>query len=210
MRFDNGLPWASKTDIPSALSLYWRSLSIRITYGRPRVSTDNACVERTNQLIEQWAEPANHNQATWQAALDWASTLQREEYPYTKDRLSRLQAFGDALKHSGRDFLMTTPDMHIVYCFLQTLLFQRNVNAKGQITILQHRYQIGRKYVATTVFVRFEHGQWCIFDQHNREIARHPSREMKTEAILRGWYHPHRYYQNSNVVKEHGHLHYDG
>jgi transposase len=210
MRFDNGLPWASKTDIPSALSLYWRSLGIRIAYGRPRVSTDNACVERTNQLVEQWAEPGAHTQEHWQAALDWASTLQREEYPYTKDRASRSQAFGDALRHSGRDFSMTKPDMHIVYCFLQNVLVQRNVNAQGQITLLQNRYHVGKKYAGATVFVRFEHGYWCIFDKHNQEIRRHLSQEMKTEAILRGWYHPHRYYQNSNVVKEQGHLPYDG
>jgi hypothetical protein len=202
MRFDNGLPWASKSDIPSALSLYWRGLAIRISYGRPAISTDNACVERTHQMVEQWAEPLRNTSETWQKALDWAVQLQREEYPYDEQRCSRSEHFGASLRHSGRNFTDQQTDMMLVYAFLQTALFQRSVDTNGRITILQTRTTLGRQYAGTTVFLQFANGYWVARDEDDLELKRWKSTEIILEHLQRGFYNPHQYYQNSHGVKE--------
>lgn len=202
MRFDNGLPWGSNSDIPSALSLHWQGLDIAISFGRPARSTDNACVERTHQLVVNWAEPENHTQETWQGALDWATTLQREDYPYDKERRSRIEHFGETLLHSGRVFTEnSTVDMKKVEKVLTPLLFARSVGKNGQITVLRQRIGLSRLYAKKTVLVRYEQQHWCVFDSDMKLLKKVECKSISQENLQRGFYHPHRYYQNSNCQR---------
>jgi hypothetical protein len=202
LRFDNGLPWASNSDVPSALSLYWRGLGMEITFGRPSVSTDNACVERTHQHVVNWAEPHRHTEAMWQKALDWAADLQRNAYPYDEQRRSRSEHFGATLEHSGRAFTNQDIDWQKVEDVLQPALFERTVAANGRVCILQQRLTVGRAYAGTTVLLRFANGYWLVCNAKLEELQRFPCADITKDKIQRGFYHPHKYYQNSNVVKE--------
>jgi transposase InsO family protein len=92
IRVDNGDPWATQSDIPSALALWLVGLGVKVLLNRPRVSTDNGIVERGHGVLAHWVEAhkAQHQQ-DFQAQLDWATTMQRERYP-ALERQNRLQA----------------------------------------------------------------------------------------------------------------------
>ena len=56
IRVDNGDPWATRSDIPSALALWLIGLNVKVILNRPSQSTDNGIVERDHGVLAGWVE----------------------------------------------------------------------------------------------------------------------------------------------------------
>lgn len=98
IRVDNGSPWATQSDVPSALALWLVGLGVKVLVNRPRRCTDNAIVERGHGVLSKWVEPQRvDNGQALQAQLDWAIEIQRERYPAFKGK-TRLAVFPDLLQ----------------------------------------------------------------------------------------------------------------
>lgn len=188
MRFDNGTPWGTQRVLPSALGLWLVGLGIAPSYGRPARSTDNAVVERAHGVLNQWVDP---NQcadfADCQKKLDWAVTMQREDYRPPKGQ-SRLQRYPELLTNprtyetaSDKD----TWDVQLVAQYLTRFVFQRKVEKNGRFNLFANHYSVGRDYARQTLTITIDPqtNEWICQDETHTEIRRHPCRELDYEII---------------------------
>src|SRR3954467_13269515 len=103
LRVDNGTPWGSWGDFPTALSLWALGLGVAMHWNNPRSPEENGVVERSQGTSNRWCEPWTcTTPEELQARLDRMDRLYRESYPY-QDRLSRM-AFFPGLTDSGRPY----------------------------------------------------------------------------------------------------------
>src|SRR5260370_35103991 len=58
IRVDNGVPWATWSDPPRALVLWWLGLGIEPLWNHPHSPREDPKVERSNGLIDAWGEPS--------------------------------------------------------------------------------------------------------------------------------------------------------
>lgn len=189
IRVDNGDPWATRSDIPSALALWLVGLGVKVLLNRPRVSTDNGIVERDHGVLARWVEPdqAAHRRA-FQKQLDWAMYMQRERYP-ALDGQARLQAYPDLL-HNPRPYRHSQEahlwNMHRVYDFLANFIWTRRVDKVGQVSLFSHAYSVGRAYARQDVNIHFDPStqEWLIEDEQGQLLKRHHSQEITPERIM--------------------------
>src|SRR3954447_19445363 len=90
IRVDNGHPWGSAHDLPTALALWLIGLGIAVNWNPQHQPWCDPRFERCNGVTQQWAEPhACPAHPTLEQKLDWAAQTQRQEYPSIHGR-SRL------------------------------------------------------------------------------------------------------------------------
>ena len=189
IRVDNGDPWATQSDIPSALALWLVGLGVKVLLNRPRVSTDNGIVERDHGVLANWVEAAKapHRHAL-QAQLDWAIAMQRDRYPACQG-LSRRQAYPD-LDHNPRRY---TPDLeadlwdiHRVYRFISPIIWRRRVDKVGRVSLFSTAYAVGRAYAGLDVLIRFDAltCEWVMEQEQGQLLKRHPAQELTPDRIL--------------------------
>lgn len=188
MRMDNGDPWGSHSQLPSAFGLWLVGLGIEVVYGRPGRATDNGVVERDQGVLAQWVEP--HQCADVQACqrqLNWASHTQRERYRLP-GHLTRAAAYPQ-LYHNRRRY---SPDSDAqqwrlgrVAHYLAQFVFQRKVEANGRISLFSNTYSIGRAYARQIVEVRLDAArrEWVFSDDSHQSIRRHPAKELSYAQI---------------------------
>ena len=98
IRVDNGSPWGSAGDLPTALALWLIGLGIGVIWNPARRPQDNGVVERSQGTGKRWAEPPTcADAAELQRRIDDLDGIQREEYP-SIGGMSRLEAF-PGLRH---------------------------------------------------------------------------------------------------------------
>src|SRR5690349_13098646 len=79
IRVDNGAPWASWADLPTALALWWIGLGIEPIWNHAHCPKENACVERCNGLLAAWGDPSRcADFDAWQQTCAWLAHTQRE------------------------------------------------------------------------------------------------------------------------------------
>jgi hypothetical protein len=188
LRFDNGFPWGSNSLIPSAMALWIAGLGIRVLFGRPARSTDNALVERSHGVLAKWVEAEQcPDFAAFQARLDWASETQRERYRSAKC-LSRAQAYPDLYtNHRGyrRQQEPRLWSLEAAAAFLATYHFERKVEKNGGITLLAETYAVGRNYARQKVYIHLDATtfEWVIKDAFGKELRRHLCQELDYAKI---------------------------
>lgn len=189
IRVDNGDPWATRSDIPSALALWLVGLGVKLLLNRPRVSTDNGIVERDHGVLANWveADKAPHRQAL-QKHLDWAIHMQRERYPAIQGQ-SRVQAFPN-LRRNQRHYSHPQEthrwQMQRVDDFISQFVWTRRVDKVGRISLFSTAYSVGRAYAGHDVNVHFDipTREWVIENEQGQVLKRHLSQEITTERIL--------------------------
>lgn len=188
LRLDNGLPWGTTSDVPSALALWLSGLGIRVVFGRPGQSTDNAVIERSHGVLNQWCEPTQ--QADWtQLAerVDWAAHTQRERYR-SPHHVTRMQAYPELAtnprKYAVQDEVQQW-DVQRAAQFLAGYTFKRKVDKNGVIQLMNNRYWVGRKWTRQYVKVFLDETtyDWVIWDDYGYELCRWPSRELDYDLI---------------------------
>ena len=106
IRADNGHPWGSWNDVPPPLALWLMGLGIEVTWIPARKPQYNGVVERSQGVLQQWAEPE-----TWrdveegQARLRWAIQMQRAGYRGQdgKTRVERFPGLGENPRRYRRE-----------------------------------------------------------------------------------------------------------
>lgn len=189
LRVDNGQPWGSSAELPTALALWVIGLGVGMHWNRPYHPQANAKVERSHGVAAQWAEPGRcADVGQLQAHLTWAETMQREHYPAIEGH-SRRQAFPE-LAHSGRPY---TPeqedslwDATRVYRLLAQGQWLRRVDPNGNVSIYNRSLWVGKRYHGQTVYVRFDPEQvaWCVSDQTGQLLRSRPAPYLSRQNIL--------------------------
>lgn len=189
IRADNGSPWATQSDIPSALALWIIGLGVKVLLNRPRVSTDNGIVERDHGVLANWVEAHTATDlAGLQQRLDWAIYMQRERYPAI-DGQSRLLTYPDLL-HNPRQYCQSNEaqlwDIQRVDEFIANRIWTRRVDKVGRISLFSTAYSVGRVFAGSDVMIHFDVDtrEWIIEDERGRLLKRHQCQEITPERIL--------------------------
>ncbi len=198
VRLDNGHPWGSSTDLPPALALWLLGLGVGLIYNPARRPQRNCFVERLQGLAEPWAEPEKcASVEAYQANLDWAIKVQREEYPAIpspngkangKAWWTRLEAY-PALSVVRRPYdaraEAATWRLERVQDYLAQGCWRRKVNKVGQITLYRRALPVGRAYRHREVLASFDPAtnEWVVQEANGKELARHQASEITAERI---------------------------
>lgn len=189
LRVDNGSPWATQSDLPSALALWLVGLGVQVVLNRPGHCTDNAIVERGHGVLANWVEPQQaHDCHALQAQLDWSIEMQRERYPLVKGK-SRVALYPD-LVHASRGYARQQETQHWqlqrVVQYLTPRLWLRRVDKAGRVSFFSRAYSVGRRYWGRTVTIRLEpHShQWLIESEQGQLLKRYPCQELCPERIF--------------------------
>lgn len=188
LRFDNGAPWHSSKDLPTALALWLVGLGIDPIFNRPYRPTENPKVERCNGLFEQWVDPStcpDFAQLAEQAV--WLVETQRERYPLADGR-TRRQTFPE-LGTNARTYRAAEEasqfDMERVKAYLAQGVWARGASKVGQIHLYGKAYHIGKKYAKETVWVKFDAAttEWVVLNRKGETVKRHPAKQITAETI---------------------------
>jgi hypothetical protein len=189
IRVDNGDPWATRSDLPSALALWLIGLGVKVILNRPHHSTDNGIVERDHGVLAGWVEPQRaSNRAEFQMQLQAAMQMQRERYPALQG-LSRLQACPDLL-HNPRPY---RPELEgqlwsweRVVIWLSQRVWRRRVDKVGRISWFSAAYSVGRAYAGQDVLLHFDPAQqdWVIESEAGKGLKRYPNLDITPERIF--------------------------
>ena len=188
LRLDNGLPWGSWSDLPTALALWLAGLGIGLIFNPPRQPQRNGVVEKSQDTGQRWCEPQACGSATQlQARLDDMDRLQREEYPSLQGR-SRLAVF-PALGCPPRPYTEAWEhgnwDLRRAQEYLAGFVAVRQANKQGQVSIYGRRISVGAKHRGKTVVVQYEPDSqlWLLWDEDGRVLREVAALEICRERI---------------------------
>lgn len=188
IRVDNGAPWGTGSDLPTALALWWIGLGIDPIWNHPHSPRENAKIERFNGLIESWGDPKRcPDLVAWQARVAWVARVQREVYPSVGNQ-TRLEA-NPALSEVGRPYEREREaqqwQLERVQQYLSRSAWSRRVDKVGRISLYNRAYPVGREHRGKEVWVRFDAANhaWVITTEGGEELRRHPADEISAQRI---------------------------
>lgn len=188
IRVDNGPPWGGRTDLPTALTLWLIGLDIDVVHNRPYRPQENGTVERSHGVAKAWVDPLTcPDLATLQTRLDEVALIQRHHYP-SCDGQPRTQTF-PALAAPARPYPKSAEasvwSFERVLSFLAQQRWTRKVSSRGQISLYNRNYPVGRAYIAQMVSVRFipQSREWLIEDIHGQEVSRCQALSINAQAV---------------------------
>lgn len=190
VRIDNGHPWGSAGDLPPELALWLMGLGVVPNWNPARQPWLNPKVERNNGVTQQWVElDACPDHATLKERLDWASRMQREEYPDRGGR-TRLETYPE-LTQIRRPYSVeaepTLWELSRVDAFLVGRTWRRRADRYGTIWLYNRSHCLGKAHAAREVQVSFEpaNRHWVVADLTDGELlACFPTHELSRERIL--------------------------
>jgi hypothetical protein len=189
VRVDNGTPWGSTGDFPTALSLWLIGLGITMHWNNARRPQENGVVERSQGTSNRWCEPWTcATPEELQRRLERMDRLHREVYPY-RERLSRMDYF-TGLKQSGRPY-----DRHSesqlwqwsrVAEHLSTYVLVRRVDQSGLVSLYNRGRYVGSIHKGKKVYVMYDPdlSEWVFADREGRQLRRQPADELNQERVM--------------------------
>lgn len=190
IRVDNGAPWGSAGDLPTAFCLWLSGLPVKTTWNPPRQPQYNGVVERSNRLVKEWAEPATcQTVAEFERRVALEDQVQREQYPALGGR-SRLDAF-PALSTPRRTYSPPWEKTHWNFELAKEVLshyaVQRCVDSSGKIGVYGGKLYVGRKHQHKAVWLHFDPDrvEWVVSDPHDQQIYRAPANGIRPSSILK-------------------------
>lgn len=174
--------------MPSALALWLVGLEVKLLLNRPHQSTDNGIVERAHGVLANWVEPERAGTvAAFQAQLDWAIEMQREQYPAVRGQ-SRLQAHPSLAtnpRRYSRDLEAQVWQFQRVQAFLRQFVWSRRVDKVGRMSLFSQPYSVGRAYAGQTVQVVLDDArhEWVIRSEQGDVLKRYACAEITPERI---------------------------
>ncbi len=188
IRVDNGAPWGTGSDLPTALALWWIGLGIEPIWNHPHSPRENAKVERFNGLLESWGDPTRcADFAAWQERVAWVVRMQREVYPSVGEQ-TRLEA-NPTLLEVRRPYARRREAAQWQLARVQQYLSQgawsRRVDKVGRISLYNRPYAVGRGHRGEQVWVRFDplRNAWLITAEHGESLVSHPAHEISAARI---------------------------
>ena len=190
LRVDNGPPWGSTGDFPTALSLWVIGLGVEMHWNSPRSPQENGVVERSQGTSARWCEPHTcDSPAELQARLDEMDRLHREGYPY-RERLGRA-AYFPGLEHSGRPYTREAEeaqwDWARVAEHLAGYVVVRRVDRSGLVSLYNRGHYVGQVHQGQEVYVMYDPqlNEWFFTDRDGRQLRRQPAAQLSRERVLR-------------------------
>jgi hypothetical protein len=188
-RVDNGAPWGSWGDFPTALALWAIGLGIEMHWNRPRTPQENGVVERSQGTSCRWCEPWTcPRPEELQERLERMDQLHRETYPF-RDGRSRMAAY-PGLAHSGRPYQREHEEplweWSRVAAHLSLYVVTRRVDSAGQISLYDRGHYVGKMHEGKTVFVMYDPdlSEWVISDNEGRQLRRRPAEQLTRERVM--------------------------
>lgn len=172
--------------LPSHLTLWLAGLGIQHTFIRPGQPHDQAEIERNHRTLDGGVldAPSTQTRRTLQARLDGERHLYNAAYPTRASDCAHrapLQAHPE-LCQPRRPYTPETElrlfDLQRVYAYLATFIFERKVNARGQVSLGSHLYSLGCAQCRTLrlhqVRIRLDaqRREWVCFAADNVELKR--------------------------------------
>ena len=190
IRVDNGTPWGATGGLPTALALWLIGLGVGMIWNPPRTPRHNGVVERSQDIGQDWAEPASCSTvAELQTRLDEFDRIQREQYPAIGG-LSRTAAY-PGLLDSGRGYRESDEakqwDLARVLVWLSELSVARRVDVNGKVSVYDRCHWVGRTHVGRSVWVTLdpETTEWVIMSEDGGVLKRAAATELTAERIGR-------------------------
>ena len=190
LRVDNGAPWGSTGDFPTALALWLIGLGVEMIWNPARRPQANGVVERSQGTGKRWAEPATcADAAELQRRVDQQDRIQRELYPSIRGR-SRLEAYPE-LKHSGRAY--RTEDEAALWALPRVLahlagyVLVRRVDPSGTVSLYNRSRYVSRLLKGQLVYIGLDpiETEW-VFSGHDGACYRRlKAEELTAERIVR-------------------------
>jgi hypothetical protein len=190
LRVDNGAPWGSWSDLPTALALWLIGLGIDMHWNTPRRPQENGVIERSQGLAGAWAEPQQcQTVKQFQLRLRREDRLQREVYPSVRNQ-SRLTAY-PTLHHSGRHYSPRWEQQHWnwprVLAHLSTYCVPRRVDQSGKIGLYHQKLFLGKLHAGRDVLLQFdpERVEWLASDKQGTQLRVIPATGWTPQAVRR-------------------------
>jgi hypothetical protein len=187
-RVDNGVPWASSSDLPTDLALWLLGIEVGVAPNPPRRPQDNGVVERSQGTGKRWAEPrACADAQELQRRLLEMDLIQREEYPSLKGR-TRLETYPE-LKHSGRAYSQTWERenwrLALVLAHLADYAVPRKVDKSGLVSMYNNNHYVGKLHVGKLVYVTLDpqRQEWVFSDDKGNQLRAQPAEQLKEQRI---------------------------
>ena len=188
LRVDNGKPWGTWSELPTALALWLIGLGIDMEWNDPCCPQQNGCVERSQGTSKRWTEPHTcRDVPELQARLDADDILQRERYPLAKGK-SRWELF-PGLAHTGKVYEEAKEakmwKLKRVLEHLAGYVVPRLVDCQGKVSIYNHNYYVGTMHAGKQVSVQFDPDErhWVFSDKEGRQLRTKPALGIDKESI---------------------------
>ena len=188
LRVDNGLPWGSRHDLPSDLSLWLIGLGVEMIWNRPAHPQENGIVERNHGTLKPWVEASQCNGLpSLQKRLERATRIQRESFRRAdgQTRLAQFPSLTVVVRPYSPEKEATQWQLARVANFLGQGVYRRRADHAGRISLYNRYYAVGRAWAKRTVEVRFDPTtlEWLMHDEAGKLIIKHPAPEITTERI---------------------------
>jgi hypothetical protein len=188
LRVDNGKPWGSWSDLPTALALWLLGLGIELIWNPPRQPRKNGVVERSQGTAKRWGDPGSCDRAEQlQGQLDQADRLQRDLYPFVGGR-SRSEVY-PGLRHSGRPYAAAQEEgqwrLEPVLRHLAGYAVTRRVDRTGQVSLYDRNYYVGVLHRGQDVYVQFDpqRREWLFSNRQGQCLRSQPAVEIEAPRI---------------------------
>ena len=189
LRLDNGLPWGSWNDLPTALALWLAGLGLALHFSPPGQKQLNGVVERSQGTGQRCCEPWTCVRVEeLQQRLDAMDRIQREEYPSLRGQ-SRLSAFPQLLQPARayrRSWEAGHWDLGLAQVYLAGHTAVRRANQQGQVSVYDHRYSVGSRNRGKQVWVYYDSGagEWVFSTSDGQLLRRLKAVEITRERIM--------------------------
>jgi hypothetical protein len=190
LRVDNGAPWGSWSDLPTALALWVIGLDIQMHWNTPVRPQENGVIERSQGLAQTWGEPDKcQTVRQFQMRINREDRLQRAEFPSIGGK-PRMTAY-PALQHSGRHYSPAWEKRHWnweqVLAHLSGYSVPRRVDNSGKIGLYHGKLYVGTVHQGRNVYVQFDPQriEWIVTDDKGRQIRSTPAEGWTPTAVRR-------------------------
>lgn len=190
LRLDNGSPWGSWSELPTALALWLAGLGVALLFNPPRQPRFNGVVEKSHDTAQAWAEPGQcDSPEQLQGRLDEADRIQREEYPLDGG-LTRVQLWPGLavpLRAYGAGWEEGNWSLALAEEYLAGFAAARKVESGGRVCLYNRRVLVGRRHAGRVAHVAYDPEQhdWVVTDARGNYWARVPAPEISREQIVR-------------------------
>jgi hypothetical protein len=189
LRVDNGPPWGSWGDLPTALALWLLGLGVEVIWNPPRRPRYNAVVECFQRVGQRWLEPRSCSSVReLQQKANRLDRLQREEYPVVAGK-TRMEVY-PKLVHSGAAYNLAWERSHWslakVTEYLASHSVSRQVDSKGMISLYNRTRYVGRQH-NKTVWVTLDPKAlvWLVTDAKGNQLRTLDAPEIDQKNIRR-------------------------
>lgn len=189
IKIDNGYPYVypQQMDLPKRTKLWWIGLGIEVIQNTPGRPQENGIVEGLQGVLSKWSSPKSQpNEKALQQRLDEESEFHRSHYRMpAKGNKTRMELY-PSLKENPRTFNPDNFCIQKVYAWMSEQVWDRRINANGEIKMYDTGIYIGKKYKHQQITITFDpiEAQW-IARQHNGTFLKSSNRAIPTENSIK-------------------------